>query len=315
MDDSRTPPLYTVLILTAIVLTLIVILIGAYTRLIHAGLGCPDWPGCYGQFLITPNAQIPAFPKAATEMVHRYLAGTLGILVILLGITLKRSKTAYGLIAVVIGQACLGMWTVTWKLLPTVVMSHLIGGLTLLSLLWLVFLQHHPHWIPATTCSRSTRLWSNCALMVLPIQMILGGWTSANYAALPCLDFPTCNHLWIPPVEPWLHAFNPIHPIGPNYEFGLLSNLERTSIQLTHRWGALFTAITLCALALQLYRLTHPFYRTIAMILVALIGLQIILGILNISAGLPLANALLHTLTAALLLLCAITIRWGIAIA
>ena len=207
----------------ALVLTFVVVVLGAYVRLSHAGLGCPDWPGCYGRLLDVPdradqiavaNAAYPHRPvepaKAWKEMIHRYCAGALGLLILALAALAWRNRRQsdqpvalpLALLGLVTFQSVLGMWTVTWQLKPLIVMAHLLGGLTTLGLLaWLVLCQRQGGGAGATDENRALRPLALLGLMLLAGQIALGGWTSANYAALACPDFPTCQAHWWPPLD------------------------------------------------------------------------------------------------------------------
>lgn len=304
----------------AAVTAFVVIVLGAYVRLSHAGLGCPDWPGCYGQ-LTWPvdaaeieNATL-AFPdrpvehgKAWKEMVHRYLAGLLVLLVLAINVLAWKTRSAtrnirglaaFGLVLILF-QAALGMWTVTLKLLPVVVMGHLIGGLATFSLLlWIAW--QRPADAPVVeknpfTAFRSLILAS---FFVLVAQLALGGWTSANYSALACPDFPVCQGKWWPETN-FGDGFTLWREIGVDYEGGVLDLPSRTSIQMAHRLGALITFLALGALTFRLFR--SPQSRTAGTLLGALLLAQVTLGILNVLLFLPLPNAVAHNAVGALLL-------------
>ena len=203
------------LALLATVVALMVVLLGAYTRLTHSGLGCPDWPGCYG-FISVPStdAQLAHaelhFPEAPveaakgwSEMVHRYCAGTLGCLILLLAVRAWKQRKRHDqplklplfILLVVIIQAAFGMWTVTLKLWPQVVTAHLMGGFATLSLLFLLTLRLSG-WLPALAIPRRLQRWATAGLVLVIIQIALGGWVSSNYAAVACVDLPTCHGQW-----------------------------------------------------------------------------------------------------------------------
>ena len=252
------------------VLALIVVVVGAWVRLTDAGLGCPDWPGCYGR-LIVPAGEIEeaqaaiAFPerpleagKAWREMIHRYLASTLALLCVALAVIAWRKRDNPGqpvklpfiLLGVVIFQALLGMWTVTLLLKPVIVVAHLLGGLATLSILsWLS--RWRSSTAGAVTASGGLAL---VALVVLGAQISLGGWTSANYAALACPDFPTCQTRWWPPVADFREGFVVWRGLGIDYEGGVLDNPARVAIHFTHRLGAIVAAVVIGLLGLQLAR-------------------------------------------------------------
>jgi heme a synthase len=302
------------------VLALIVIVFGAYVRLTNAGLGCPDWPGCYGH-LTVPKADSSAHldrpewqsrplevGKAWREMTHRYLASALGAGIVLLAFCawrtreiLRTSRVVYALVPLVIFQGMLGMWTVTLLLKPLIVCAHLLGGLATLALLWWNLLvvrgvRAEPP-IPS-----SVRRIARIALAVLVIQIFLGGWTSANYAALACTDFPTCQGQWLPHSD-FIEGFTLWRGLGINYEYGVLETPARTAIHLTHRIGALVTALSLLFATVLCLRQPSLRLRRAGWYILAAAVLQIALGVTNVLGGLPLAVAVGHNAGAALLLL------------
>ena len=303
----------------AVIVTFVVIVLGAYVRLSHAGLGCPDWPGCYGQLtwpaesgeIEAANTAFPERPvdigKAWKEMVHRYLAGFLVLLVVAINVVAwrggasRRVRLLAGVIlALILFQAALGMWTVTLKLKPIIVMAHLLGGLATFSLLlWLAFRTRPldgPHDGLAYAPYRPAVI---AGLLVLLVQLALGGWTSANYAALACPDFPTCQQQWWPETN-FSEGFILWREIGVDYEGGVLDLPSRVAIHLTHRIGAVVTLGVLGLLALALLR--WPATRPGGALLGTLLAAQITLGILNVVLFLPLPVAAAHNGTGALLL-------------
>jgi cytochrome c oxidase assembly protein subunit 15 len=312
----------------ACLLALLVILLGAMTRLKEAGLGCPDWPGCYGQLTIphqaiklvnAPFAGLTINPaKTWPEMTHRYAAATLVLLsfaAVVLIIHKRKLPRQPVLIATLLLillflQGLLGKWTVTLHLHPLVVMSHLLGGLALLSLLWWLLLRLKPFHIPTYTPSEKTlRPWAMLALLLILLQISLGAWTSANYAAFVCPDFPLCQGQWWPPMD-----FSPAFHLGfnwqQNYEGGVLSTAARTAIQMSHRLGALITTSYLACLLYKLLRIRHrSVLRAIGLIILLLLIMQIGLGVLNVLWALPLWIAMAHNAVAALLLLTLITLN------
>jgi len=196
-------------------------------------------------------------------MIHRYVAGTLGVLIVLLAFIGFRDKhrpwrrrlTGF-LVVLVIFQALLGMWTVTLQLKPLVVMGHLLGGLTLLGLLWWLVLREQRRWKPVTgpaALLRRLRPRAWTALALVALQIALGGWTSANYAALACPDFPTCQGVWWPNVD-FLDGFTPWRGLGVNYEGGVLNLAAATAVHMAHRLGALIVFLYVGWLALHLMR-------------------------------------------------------------
>ena len=308
------------LAMIAAIIAFCVIVLGAWVRLSHAGLGCPDWPGCYGQLTWPEAAQEiqsanQAFPerpfesnKAWREMVHRYLAGSLMLLVFAIGwkawrapdISRKTKYLATALVILIIFQALLGMWTVTLKLKPIIVMAHLLGGLTSFSLaLWLMFSSHRQFVDKPSIKVRRMRGPIITAIVILAAQIALGGWTSANYAALACPDVPMCTGQWLPETN-FQEGFILWREIGVNYEGGVLDQPSRVAIHLTHRIGAVVTLIVLIVLSIRLFKV--PKLRAGGQLLMILVMTQFTLGILNVALYLPLANAVAHNAGAALLL-------------
>jgi cytochrome c oxidase assembly protein subunit 15 len=320
------------LCILGVLLCFTVVVLGAYVRLTAAGLGCPDWPGCYGH--LTPSgaqsagaaAAFPGRPlepgKAWREMTHRYAVGTLSLIVILvtaLALGARRQKMvsvplALALCATLITQALLGMLTVTWRLNPVTVTLHLLFGMTTLALLWWLLLSlPQGSWRRAEpaasgggggastlTVARGLTLLGLTALIV---QIALGGWTSSNYAAIACPDFPTCQGAWWPKSD-YRNAFVLWHGLDINYEGGILNNTARIAIHLTHRLGAAITAFALALAAVFVLRRRglSP-ARAPAIAVLAALALQLGIGISMVLKTFPLWLATAHTAGAALLLL------------
>ncbi len=346
----------------ALIMTASTILFGSFVRLSDAGLSCPDWPTCYGR-VTWPQTQLEAAQHAASdirpleshkawrEQVHRFLAGLLGVEVLVLALLAARRRkwgvaqvvTASALVAlaiplymrgehvaasvlaigseailllaalrwsnidlaraatltlaVVIFQALLGMWTVTWLLKPIVVMGHLLGGMLMFGLL--VWMAWRATQLPITLAEASRlRWWLRAGLLLLVVQVALGGWVSANYAALACgggnasLDnFPRCVSQWWPP-QNYTEGFTLWRGIGVDYEGGVLDGASRIAIQMAHRMMAVVVALYLLVLSLRLWRL--PSMRGWAAALGVLVLVQVTLGVLNVKLALPLAVAVLH---------------------
>lgn len=332
----RSDRLFARLSLTATLLTLVVVVLGAYVRLTDAGLGCPDWPGCYGHLGVPAdgsdieraNSAFPDRPveagKGWREMIHRYVAGGLILTVFALAALAWRQRRqspervglAFAGAVLIVGQALLGMWTVTWKLKPLIVMAHLLGGLTILSLLWWQTLRA---WQSARAGDRAPitpvaglRPALVLGLVVLVGQIALGGWTSANYAAVACNEFPACTlgEYW-PERADFGQGFTFWHGIGPDYEFGLhLDQSAKIAIHLVHRLGALVVTALLLALAWSLWRAVPGVGASRAAFALTLaLAVQVLLGIGNVVYNLPLAMAVAHNAGAAALLLVMVTLN------
>ncbi|MEO8315535.1 MAG: COX15/CtaA family protein [Pseudomonadota bacterium] len=323
------------LALAAMLLAFCVVVFGAYVRLTAAGLGCPDWPGCYGH--VTPaaaaaaNAGTEAAPlhvgKAWREMIHRYAASTLGLLIVGIAV-LALYWRRYGiplvlplvLVPLVIVQGILGMWTVTLLLKPLIVTLHLVFGLATLSLLW---------WLWLTLRRRSSDPWSGVrsalgggstaallrpaprslqrlatvALVALAIQIMLGGWTSTNYAAVACPDFPQCQASWWPHAD-FGEGFVIWRGLGINYEGGVLDHPARVAIHFTHRLGAVVATLALLLVVFMTLRMRRDgSSRFAAIAALAALVLQLCIGIAMVLKGFPLWLATAHNAGAALLLL------------
>lgn len=293
---------------TALLLALAVVLLGAYVRLSDAGLGCPDWPGCYGQALVpAQTALYPERPlepaKAWKEMAHRYAAGTLGLLILALFVLGRRGPPAHRrvgalLLALVTAQALLGMWTVTLKLHPLVVLGHLLGGLAIVALLAWLWLARRPE-SPSAPPALVRLAWLGLGVVVL--QIALGGWTSANYAAPYCPDFPTCQGRWWPEMD-FAAALAPPPPAASGYEGGTLHSAARTAVHVAHRIGAVLTLLVLGALAVALWR-SGGARRRLGVLAAGAVLAQFALGVANVHAHFPLALAVAHNGGAVLLLL------------
>jgi len=324
--------------IAAFSLCLCVVVLGAYVRLSNAGLGCPDWPGCYGH--LTPSAAAADartstaalagraldLGKAWREMLHRYAAGTLGCLILCLtalGIGWRRERIVppwfvIALLGIVVLQGLLGMLTVTWQLTPLIVSLHLLFGFTTLSLLWWLVLTS---WLQrqaarftaaggdvarALTAARGLAL---LGLVVLGLQIALGGWTSSNYAAIACPDLPGCQGSWWPRAD-FRSAFVLWGGLGINYEGGVLDNPARVAIHLSHRFGAAVASLALLAAAFAALRVGAGRPTAAAAIAVlAALALQLLVGISMVRMGFPLWLATAHNAGAALLLLATLALN------
>jgi heme a synthase len=317
--------IYRKLILAAACLAFGIIVLGAFVRLSDAGLGCPDWPGCYGHIGVPEAAHDiaqaeQAFPgkpvearKGWIEMVHRYFASSLGLLILIIAFIAYKNRArlqqAMGLPLALVGgvifQGMLGMWTVTLLLKPVIVTGHLIGGMAILALLaWLALRQYAGTRIMVPA---SLMLHGRMALIVLACQIILGGWVSTNYAAMACVDFPTCNTSLVPPMD-FANAFHVLRELGMTAQGALLSHEALTAIHWSHRLGALITALVLLTLAVRLLRITE--LKKAGRMLLAVLALQITLGITIVLLSLPLPLAVMHNAFAALLLVTLVIINF-----
>ena len=322
------------IILFTTALAFVVVVVGAFVRLTNAGLGCPDWPGCYGQ--VTPAhaahdiAQAVAtqggthgpvsIRKAWHEMLHRYLAGTLGLLILCIAVMTWARRVRPGqnvqspwlpstLLALVTFQAALGMWTVTLLLKPVIVTLHLLGGMATLALLtWLALRQLR---LPSPGREAlPLRPWAALGLALLVVQIALGGWVSTNYAALACIDLPVCHGEWVPKMD-FRHGFQLLRELGQTATGEKLSYDALTAIHWTHRVGAVMVTLYLAGLGLLLARLRSM--RGIAVTLGALLAAQVTLGVSNILTGLNLVVAVGHHAGAALLLGVLVVLNFALA--
>ncbi len=315
----------------AIVVAVVVVMLGAYTRLTDAGLGCPDWPGCYGFVGVPETAEHiaeaeKAFPerpvephKAWNEMIHRYFASGLGLLILII-FTLsvlnkdhhRPIKHPFALLLLVMFQGALGMWTVTMNLNPVIVMGHLLGGFSTLSLLYLLILRLTPYRIPGgDNRIRPLMTMGIIGLVILILQIALGGWTASNYAATACTQLPICEADWLSNLD-IANAFS-LQTGLHSYEFGVLEYKAAMTIHVFHRIGAIITAAYLLWFASKIYRnAASAFFKKLAIILACVLFIQFMLGVSNIYFQLPIAIAVLHNIVAVGLVLVMLTILYSI---
>jgi cytochrome c oxidase assembly protein subunit 15 len=324
---------------SAFVLCFVVVVLGAYVRLSAAGLGCPDWPGCYGH--ATPSAAIAnaseataafggqeiVLGKAWREMIHRYAAATLGFFILsitALAIQNRQQRwapwrLALSLLVLVVAQGVLGMLTVTWQLKPLIVTAHLLFGLATLSLLWWLVLslpRPSPSGIFLTEEAVAVRSFGSpisrarhaaaLALVALLFQIALGGWTSSNYAATACPDFPRCQNSWLPDAQ-YRDAFVLWRGLGINYEGGVLDHPARVAIHFTHRLGAIVASVALLIAGVTVWRRVRAARNAVLWVCAAL-AMQLTIGATMVLKGFPLWLATLHNAGAAWLLLCVVTL-------
>ncbi len=305
-------------------LTLDLIMFGAFVRLTDSGLGCPDWPGCYGS--VTPIGALDSIrqaaqvmpdgpvtlPKAWIEMIHRYVGALLGFLIIL--ITWMswryRNKFEYSpklavvtLLAVCL-QGAFGAWTVTMKLMPLIVTAHLLGGMSLLALMtWLAARERHYPSVRAETLQYTP--WVAVGLALLFMQIALGGWVSTNYAALACMDFPTCNGSWLPPMD-LKSGFSLVRGLGEMPGGEMISQTALTGIHWVHRNFAFVIFAFMGFLSVRLMK--DPGLRGPAHLVLALLVAQLFTGLTTIFFQWPLLIAVLHNGGAAGLVLATVTL-------
>ncbi len=321
--------------IAACCLAFVVIVLGAYVRLSDAGLGCPDWPGCFGQ-LTAPDEEheikqaVNLYPhlevhseKAWKEMIHRYFASTLGLLILIMAFMAWRNRhdekqevlLPMLLVGLVIFQGMLGMWTVTQLVRPTIVTLHLLIGLLTLSTLFWLCIKQAGLWqekLATTSCSRKIKIFARVAVVVLGLQLFLGGWTSTNYVALHCPDFPTCMGKWVPELH-MDEAFVFFKDPTINYEGGSLPVEAGMTVHFMHRLGALITTVVLLTLAiLILIKTDNTLLKRQALLLMIVLLIQVSLGISNVLLILPIPIAVSHNGFAALLLLTLLLVNYSL---
>ncbi len=329
---TQLPRTFRALVRAATLLAFLVVVFGAFVRLSDAGLGCPDWPGCYGHVSV-PDSEaklaraMEKFPgavvearKAWIEMIHRYLAGTLGLLVLGIAVLAWRGRTVLDqspllptvLVGLIIVQALFGMWTVTLKLMPLIVTLHLLGGMTTLALLSWLAARQDP--VPAVRLNSertpvAVRRWARIAIIVLFLQIALGGWVSTNYAGMACTDVPLCHGTAVPGMD-FDDAFSLWRELGMTASGAPLSNEALTAIQWSHRAGAV-VAVIVIALS-GLFALTKPALRPLGLAVLLLAVGQASLGIANVAFVLPVPLAVAHNAGAALLLVTLVVLNFRV---
>ena len=325
------------MVLTYLALALVtcVIVLGSWTRLADAGLGCPDWPGCYGSILVPQSAaeiaaaqalypDSPVEPqKGWMEMIHRYFASVLGLVIMILALLSwgQRKRLHYpfiltqGLLAMVILQGAFGAWTVTWKLWPQVVTTHLLGGFFTASLLMLLLIKLRrmgraikPLKLINMRHGR-LRTWSMVALFLVVAQVLLGGWMSSNYAALACASLPDCNGSWWPVMD-FPQAFNITQALGPNYLGGLMNSEARQAIHVLHRYGAVILGLYLLLVSYLFLKQQDRRLRAFGLAFVLLFLVQFTLGLANVYFFLPLPVAVAHNLGGACLFVLTMSLNY-----
>lgn len=305
-------------------LTLDLIMFGAFVRLTDSGLGCPDWPGCYGQFSpvgaathiqqafeAMPHGPV-SFSKAWIEMVHRYVGALLGMLIIAISWMAWRHRKALGhspalaiaTLAAVCLQGAFGAWTVTMKLMPLIVTAHLLGGMILLTMMTWLAAREKRH-APVVASEIRWRPWAVGGLLLLFAQVALGGWVSTNYAALACMDFPTCHGSWLPPMD-LANGFSLLRALGELPSGEVISQDALTGIHWVHRNFAAIVFVWLGTLAWCLRR--SPALGGPSRLILALLVAQLFTGLTTIFFEWPLLIAVLHNGGAAGLVLACTTL-------
>jgi len=317
---------YRTLLLATIAMTFALIVLGAYVRLSDAGLGCPDWPGCYGHVTVIhasehitaaqeANPEGPVtFAKAWKEMIHRYFAGIVGLFILAIAALAWRHRREAGaspvlatvLVGVLFLQAMFGKWTVTMLLKPAIVTGHLIGGLTVLTLLVWLYARTRGPAVP--TVSPATRALAVVAFVVLAMQISLGGWVSTNYAALACTDLPTCHGEWVPQMD-IRNGFHIVRELGQSADGETLTMDALTAVHWMHRVGAIVAALVIGALGFALRAAGH---RPLGTALLGVLALQIMLGLANVWFSLPLPLAAAHNGGAAALVILMVLINYRV---
>ena len=327
VQDARTEGIrrrYRRLVFFTLFLTFDLIMFGAFTRLTGSGLGCPDWPGCYGS--VTPIGALEeiraaeavqpygpvTLPKAWIEMIHRYVAVILGMLLIAVMVQAWRHRTvlrqspwlATWLLFAVCLQGAFGAWTVTLKLKPIIVTSHLLGAMIILAMLTWLAARQKAH-VPVPVAARKWWAATVAALVLLFSQIGLGGWTSTNYAALACMDFPTCHGEWVPEMD-FANGFAPIRKLGETADGERLAQPALTAIHWTHRNFALVVLVFVGWLAWKLRRI--PGLEGPSNGLLIALTFQIITGLTSILFMWPIAVAVIHTAGASVLTMLMMTV-------
>jgi cytochrome c oxidase assembly protein subunit 15 len=309
-------------------LTLDLVMFGGFTRLTDSGLGCPDWPGCYGtaspfsahhaiQLAATAMPTGPVtMSKAWIEMIHRYVAMALGVLIITQGlIVFVRRKTLrislawpLGLLGLILVQGAFGAWTVTLKLQPVIVTTHLLLALCLLAALgWFAASQKpQPAYDPSV---RRWRLAVWIGLLLLVVQIALGGWVSTNYAVLACADFPMCNGQWVPPMD-FGQGFHLWRKLGMAADGEVITQAALVAIHWTHRVFAVVVVAYLFCLGVTLKR--SPLLRQPARLLAVMAIVQFLTGLSNIVLKWPLPIAVAHNGGAAIMLLTLVMLNYRV---
>ena len=281
-----------------------VVVLGAWVRLTDAGLGCPDWPGCYGHVFPQTTHH---FAQAVHEMVHRYFASTLGAIIVALlawawhnrRYPAQPVKPVAVLFLLVCIQGTLGMKTVTLLLQPLIVTAHLLGGLTTLALLW--WLSLTPERRPLAASESGLPKFAVVGIAVLALQIALGGWTSSNYAAVACPDLPTCRRSWWPAMD-FGDAFVLWRGLGVDYEGGVLADPARVAIHITHRLGAVIAGLTQIAVGICVVaRSSGRRLRLAGGLVILAVLVQLSIGVSTVYLGIPLVLATLHNAGAAFL--------------
>ncbi len=331
---GKTPSWIRFLTVLALGIVCCVIVLGSWTRLVDAGLGCPDWPGCYGHLGVPQTAEeiakaealYPGFPveahKGWMEMIHRYFATALGAIILAIALGAWRYRTVLYfpfkqtqlLLLLVIVQGAFGAWTVTLKLWPQVVTAHLFGGFITASMLAVLLIRLHRmgrsvRSLQLRTRRGKLRIWGLVGLLLTIGQIFLGGWMSSNYAALACSDLPACNGVWWPAMD-FVQGFNLTQEVGPNYLGGLMDAESRKAIHVLHRLGAVILGVYMLSLAWILGRQNDSRLTVMKYLLLIVFAVQFGLGLGNIYWSLPLHVAVAHNFVGALLMVTMVLLNY-----
>ena len=311
-SDNNKIPMFRKLTLFSVFLALGLIVLGAYARISGAGLGCPEWPGCYGK-IVAETAPQTSGGSADTwnTAAHRYLAGGLGFFVVILAALAWRveqrrlATVVLALLSLVLvgSQAAVGLWTAKLLLMPIAMEGHLLAGWATLGLLYWLYLVQAPGSVRPPSAGLGLQWMAGLGLLALVIEIALGAWTSINYAGLACPDFPTCLGSFNPPVD-YAQAFRPPYAPGTEGQVGLLSFSARAAIHWMHRVGAVvvFLLLSLLAMGISSNRSTARLSKA-GVLLSFLLLAEISLGIAAVMMRLPVIVTVAHSAFAALLLL------------
>ncbi len=319
-------PTKTYLYLALMIWGCLTVFLGAFTRISDAGLGCPDWPGCFGE-VTAPfsdaelSEALTEYPidvhvspyKAWLEMIHRYAASLFGGIIILVAFHIHRHENdpfkkmmSLVLIGLVLFQGALGMWTVTLKLHPLIVMGHLLGGMLLTSIMaWLYIDSIQPRKIFKPQMPAVAK-WIKLSICLLALQLFFGGWTSATYSGSVCATFPYCEGSLFPDMD-FMSGFTFFQKWGENYQGGVMNHNARMAVHMVHRYYAFIVSIFFVISAIKSF--AYPgISRFWPYLVLSVLAIQVMLGVLNVWWYLPISLAVLHNFFGLTLLL--VSVAW-----